>query len=66
MQSRLFSSGAPARAGHLRSLGGLTKGCQRFYCTKVIFSLREDEECLDRAIKMISLHFWEKNGRGQS
>jgi hypothetical protein len=47
-------------------LGGLTKGCQRFYCTKVIFSLREDEECLDRAIKMISLHFWEKNGRGQS
>lgn len=52
------------RRGHLRSLGGRTPGCQRFYCTRYIFSLRDDEEWLDKAIKMIRLHFREKNGKG--
>jgi hypothetical protein len=54
------------RRGHLRSLGGRTKGCQRFYSTKYLFSLRHDEEWLDKAIKMIRLHFRQKNGKEQA
>jgi len=51
------------RKGHLKSLGGRTKGCQRFYCTKYVFGLREAEEWLDKAIRLVRLHFREKNGR---
>jgi hypothetical protein len=54
------------KKGHLKSLGGRTKGCQRFYCTKYIFSLRENEEWLDKAIRLMRVHFKDKNGRRQS
>jgi hypothetical protein len=50
------------RVGHLRSLGGRTKGCQRYYSTKYIFSLRDDEKWLDKAIRLVRLHFRDKNG----
>lgn len=49
--------------GHLRSLGGRTRGCQRYYSTAYVFALRHDEKWLDKAIRLIRLHFREKNGR---
>jgi len=54
------------RRGHLKSLGGRTKGCQRFYSTKYIFSLRDDEDWLDKGIRMVRIHFRQKNGRKSS
>lgn len=50
------------KKGHLPSLGGRTKGCQRYYATKVIFQLRDDVEWLDKAIKLVRQHFRQKNG----
>lgn len=54
------------RKGHLQSLGGRTKGCQRFYCTKYIFNLRNDEQWLDKAIRLMRVYFKERNGKKQS
>ncbi len=49
--------------GHLRSLGGRGRGCQRFYASSYVLGLRNDEDWLDRAIKMVRAHFRAKNAR---
>jgi hypothetical protein len=54
------------KKGHLRSLGGRTKGCQRYYSTKYLLGLRDDEEWLDKAIRLMRQHFKDKNGRRES
>ena len=46
---------------HLKSLGGRTKGCQRYYSSRYVFSLKDDVGWLDRAIKLVRAHFRAKN-----
>jgi hypothetical protein len=47
--------------GHLRSLGGRGRGCQRFYASCYVVALKQDEEWLDRAVKLVRNHFRTKN-----
>jgi len=46
---------------HLRSLGGRTKGCQRYYSSSYVLSLKDDVEWLDRAIKLVRHYFRTRN-----
>jgi hypothetical protein len=47
--------------GHLKSLGGRTRGCQRYYSSNYVLSWRTVQEWLDRAVKLVRRHFRGKN-----
>ncbi len=46
---------------HLKALGRPTPGCQRYFSTHYLLTLRTDEEWLDKAAELIRKHFKGKN-----
>lgn len=51
------------RKGHLKSLGGRTKGCQRYYSTRYVLGLCEDLDWLDKGVRLVRTHFKGKNAK---
>ena len=49
------------KKGHLKSLGGRTPGCQRYYATVYILPLRRNQEWLDKAVRLVRLFFRGRN-----
>jgi len=50
---------------HLKQLGGYSPGCGKYFSISYLLQLRNDQEWMDKAVRIMRKHYQDKNSRNK-